>query len=119
MTATPAEIRFETFGDAPEIWGAIQANFIVRRPGEAAIEVAMMLNHPAIAYLATELGTEKTDAFGEAATRAVGRRWLERRLDEGKHIGPAVMISEAMLRAEPELTAGLGPLTAGEAPAAS
>lgn len=99
-TTTPIHVSFEGYGEAPEIWGSMQANFLVTQHGQHAQETAVLLNDPAATYLAEVLGQPDGDEFRREAARHVGRLWLEKLVAEGVHLAPAVTISRGALEAD-------------------
>ncbi|MCC6388903.1 MAG: hypothetical protein IT302_16140 [Dehalococcoidia bacterium] len=99
-TTTSVHVSFEGYGEAPEIWGSMQANFLVTQHGHHAQETAVLLNDPAAAYLAEILGQPDNDEFRRQAARHVGQLWLEKLVDEGVHLAPAVTISRGALEAD-------------------
>ena len=98
-----ASVEFESIGTATELWGGIQANFVVHRPGRHGKEVAVVLNTPAASFVAEALGRPDTLEFQESATRLLGQAWLERVLMRGEHADSVVFISRAILEREPTL----------------
>ncbi|MBI2764996.1 MAG: hypothetical protein HYX53_03695 [Chloroflexi bacterium] len=100
-------VRFEGFGVAPEIWGAMQANYLITAPGHHARETAVLLNEPAAAFLAELLGQPDTEDFRRNAARHVGRMWVERLIRNGERIAPAITISRQTLEADPEFLANI------------
>lgn len=104
VTAYPnATVRFESYGVAPDLWGATQANFMVAVPGRHAIETAVMLNDPAATFLASELAADASEAFRQEMARTIGQLWLESAIARGGHVAPAITVSRATLQAEPWL----------------
>lgn len=101
-TAPEIHVSFEGYGEAPEIWGSMQANFLVTQHGHHAQETAVLLNDPAAAFLAEVLGQKDDDTFRRQAARHVGQLWLEKLVNEGTHLAPAVSISRGALEAAPD-----------------
>jgi hypothetical protein len=96
-------VRFESAGNAAEIWGGTLANFLVEEPGTNAREIAVFLNDPAAMYLAGALEKEDNEVFREAAAREAGQRWIRLILDRGQHLPPVVTVSRQILEREPGL----------------
>ena len=94
-------IRFEGYSPGTEIWGATQANFLVSTPGQHSKEAAVLLNDPAAAMLANELGRDDTPEFREAAARAVGYAALTDIVTRGAHFDSALIVSRAYLEEHP------------------
>jgi hypothetical protein len=86
--------------------GASQANFIILEPG-ADKEVAVLLNDPAAAFLAQQLGAEPTAEWREAATRATGEAVIRSRLASGEHLDSLIMVSAATFQQQPDLLAAV------------
>jgi hypothetical protein len=95
--------RFQSIGTGTEIWGATQANYIVKLPGSNAKEVAILLNSPAAANLAAAVGKEDSEEFREAAVRAAGEAILSDVIDSGRPLESVVVASNAYFEARPEL----------------
>lgn len=104
-TASDLEISYEGPGEFAELVGGDQGNFLVRRPGYAAREVAVVLNHQASAALAQELGQENTEEFRLGLVRIVGRTAIEQLYLKSNRLDGLMTISAASLREEPELLA--------------
>ncbi|MGE5597649.1 MAG: hypothetical protein ACM3S1_16620 [Hyphomicrobiales bacterium] len=105
MTTPTADalIRFEGIGSgSDEIWGGIQANFLVALPGQNARETAVMLNDPGAAHLAEALGRENTPEFQALAAEIAGRLWIERLVARGQHVGGLITISRMLFQANPD-----------------
>lgn len=94
-------VRFEDFGESPELWGATQANFMVVQPAHHAIEAAVMLNTPASAFLAAALNVEQTPEFRREITRIAGAAWIEHLAESGESIASIMTLSRAALEASP------------------
>ena len=94
-----SQVQYEGPGVGSELWGGVQANFLVTTPHHHAREIAVLLNDPALAYLAERTAAELTPAFGEGAVRHVGDLWLQKLLREGHPIPPVIVISRATLEA--------------------
>lgn len=107
MSATVLEsdlvISYEGSGDVTELMGGTQANFLVRRPGNAAKEVAVILNLQASAALAKELGGEDDEHFRENAARIVGRLAIEHSFERFHRLDSLLFVSSASLKEDPEL----------------
>ncbi|MGE0598431.1 MAG: hypothetical protein AB7J35_01225 [Dehalococcoidia bacterium] len=102
-TEPSAAIRFEGYSPGTEIWGATQANFLVSAPGHHAKEAAVLLNLPAAAMLAADLGKDDSPEFREAAARAVGYAALTDILARGAHFDSALIGSRAYLEEHPSV----------------
>ena len=94
-----SQVQYEGPGVGSELWGGVQANFLVTTPHHHSREIAVLLNDPALAYLAERTGSELTAEFGTGAARHVGDLWLQKLLTEGHPIPPVVVISHASLEA--------------------
>ena len=99
-------IVYEGPGPGAELMGASQANFIILEPG-ADKEVAVLLNDPAAAALAEQLGAEATPEWREAATRATGEAMIRSRLASGEHLDSLIMVSVSTFEQQPELVAAV------------
>jgi len=95
-------VVYEGPGSGAELMGASQANFIVLEPG-ADKEVAVLLNDPAAALLAEQLGVEATSEWREAATREAGLAVIRHHIARGDHLDSVIMISTATFAEHPEL----------------
>lgn len=104
-TASDLEISYEGPGEFAELVGGDQGNFLVRRAGYAAREVAVVLNHQASAALAAELGQENTEEFRLGLVRIIGRTAIEQLYLKSNRIDGIMVISAASLREEPALAA--------------
>jgi hypothetical protein len=104
-TASDLEISYEGPGEFAELVGGDQGNFLVRRPGYAAREVGVVLNHQASAALAAELGHENSEEFRLGLVRIVGRAAIEQLYLKSNRIDGLMTVSAASLREEPELLA--------------
>lgn len=107
MSATILEsdlvISYEGAGDVTELMGGTQANFLVRRAGHAAKEVAVILNLQASAALAKELDAEDNDHFRENAARIVGRLAIEYAFERFNRLDSILFVSSASLKEDPRL----------------
>jgi len=100
-------VRYEGGSPQNELWGGTQANFVVTAPGQHQREVAVLLPEAVATYLAEAVGREDRPEFHMAAAREAGQCYLERLLRSGKHIAPFLMLSRAVLDADPGLLAEL------------
>ncbi len=98
-----AELLCEGPASADELTGAVQVDFLVRRHMGPGTEIAVLMNGPALDFLAETLKKERTPDLEEAAVRATGRVWVEMRHDSQGRYEPILMISRATLEAHPEL----------------
>ncbi len=103
--ASELSITFEGPGEFAELVGGDQGNFLVRRPGSPAREVAVVLNHQASAVLAADLGHENTEEFRLGLVRIVGRCAIERLFEQHHRIDGLMTVSAASLREDPALLA--------------
>ena len=101
------EVRFLGFAAGSEIFGAVQADFDVRRVGLAAKELSVLLNKPTAAFLAEQLGIENTPEFQQEAARDVGTAWVRFCVERGQHLDSVTVLSRSMLEGQPEFMASL------------
>ena len=94
-----SQVQYEGPGVGSELWGGVQANFLVTWPHHHSREIAVLLNDPALAYLMDRTAAVDTPEFREGAARHVGDLWLQKLLKEGHPIPPVVVISRASLEA--------------------
>lgn len=104
-TDSDAVISYEGPGEFDELIGGTQANFLVRRPGHVAREVAVVLNNNAAAALAAELETENTEAFRTSAASILGVRAIEQTISRFGRIDGLINLGAASLREDPSLVA--------------
>lgn len=98
-------ISYHGPGDAAELWGGSQADFVLDWPSRPAREVAVLLQNAAAAALAEAAGSADDAEFRAAAARAVGEAWLAAQVERGGRIDSVVVISAATLAERPELVA--------------
>ncbi len=98
-------IRYHGPGEGAELWGGVQADFVLDWPGRPAREVAVLLQDAAASVLAAAASTEVTPEFRTAAARAVGEAWLEAQVQRQGRIDSISVISAATLAERPELVA--------------
>lgn len=65
----PLNVRYEGPGIGTELLGAVQANFFLDAFDR---EVAVLVNIPALEFLAAEMGVTADDAWNERAAAAIG-----------------------------------------------
>jgi hypothetical protein len=108
------ELHYEGPGQATEIWGVIQANFLLTYPDRNAREVAVNIGLPVVPYMAEKAGREDEPGFGIRVARAIGECRLRQLHAAGMPIDAVEVISVDFLERQPELVAcALAPLTAG------
>jgi hypothetical protein len=108
------DLHYEGPGQATEIWGVIQANFLLIYPDRNSREVAVNIGLPVISYMAEKAGREDSPGFGNRVARAIGECRLRQLHAAGIQIDAVDVISVDLLEREPELLAcALAPLTAG------
>ena len=100
-------------GDAAELWGGTQADFVLDWPNRPAKEVAVLLQDAAATALAEAASAENTPEFRNAAARAIGEARLETQVERQGRIDSMVVISAATLAERPELVAVARSLAAG------
>ncbi len=105
-------ISYEGTGEVTELMGGHQANFLVRRPGMAAKEVAVILNSAASAVIAKELDTEDDAAFRDNAARIAGRIAVERMFEQYNRLDSFIFVSAGSLREDPVILSELKRLLA-------
>lgn len=105
-------ISYEGTGEVTELMGGHQANFLVRRPGMAAKEVAVILNSAASAAIAKELETEDDEAFRDNAARIAGRIAIERMFEQYNRLDSLLFVSAGSLREDPVIISELKRLLA-------
>ncbi len=98
-------ISYEGIGESSDLVGGEQGNFLVRRPGNAAKEVAVIFNHNAAADLAKELGATNDTAFQQGAVRVIGRVAIEQMVSKYNRVDSIIVVSSGSLREDPQLLA--------------
>ena len=103
--ASELTISYEGLGEVSELVGGEQGNFLVRRAGHAAKEVAVIFNHNAAADLAKELGVTNDLAFQQGAVRDIGRVAIEKMFARFGRLDSILIVSSGSLREDPQLLA--------------
>lgn len=105
MTVADPEltIRYEGPGVDDSLQAATQANFLVRRAGHAAVEVAVLVNHPAAAHVASAFGQSDDAETRAQVARVLGRIWIARRYARVGRLEPILMVSRATFDEDPGL----------------
>ncbi len=107
VAAAEVTVRYEGGSAQNELWGGTQANFIVVAGDEHQHEVAVLLPEAVATYLAGALGREDSPEFHAAVAREGGQCYLESLMKTGKHVAPFLMLSRAVLEADPALLSEL------------
>ena len=103
MATDAADVRFAGYTAGTEIWGATQANFLIKLPGRHAKEAAIMLNDPTARLLAQETGREDTQDFREHAARIAGELLLRRILEKRGQVESIILVSPSYFEEFPGL----------------
>lgn len=103
VTESGAVVRYEGSSPGTDIWGYTQANFLVALPGRNAREAAILMNEPAGAFLAAQLGLEDSAETRDALARALGEAWFPELFVRGADIESIVTVSRAFLNNHPEM----------------
>jgi len=105
MTVADVElvIRYEGPGVDDSLQAATQANFLVLRYGHAAVEVAVLVNHPAAAYVASTFGQGDDPETRAEVARILGRIWIARRHARVGRLEPILIVSRATFDEDPGL----------------
>ncbi|MBN9494319.1 hypothetical protein J0H33_13400 [bacterium] len=103
--AIDLELTYQGPGYATEIWGVIQANFMLAIRGESLREMAVNVGPPVAAFVAAQAGREDTPAFRDEIARALGQCRVNQLHARGHQIDSVETISMDLLNREPELLA--------------
>lgn len=96
-------IDYEGPGEGGDYLGNAQANFVLRWHNHRAREVSILVNEPALQYIAEQIGVEMDEATEERVVRAIGERLLQRYESGEGHIEPFIWVSRSLLQRAPEL----------------
>lgn len=99
------ELSYQGPGYATEIWGVIQANFMVAIRGESLREMAVQVGPPVAVYVAGQAGREDTPQLRDEITRALGECRINQLHSRGHQIDSVETISMDLLSREPEILA--------------
>ncbi len=89
----PLNVSYEGPGNGTELLGAVQANFFIDRYDR---EVAVLVNTPALEFLAAELGVEADDAWNERAAAVVGEAVVRDQYTEGGRIEALTFVGKSV-----------------------
>ncbi len=103
--ATDLVISYQGAGYATEIWGVIQANFMIAVPGDAAHEMAVNVGPPVAEFVIQQAGREDTPELRDLVARALGECRLSQLHGRGHQIDSVETVSRDLLDREPELLA--------------
>jgi len=95
--------HFEGFATGTDAWGYTQANFLVRLPGRAAREAAVLLNHPAAVLIAAATGREESEEFRFEAVRAAGEAVLAEVIAGDENFQSILTVSKGYLDEHPSV----------------
>lgn len=96
----PLNIRYEGPGFGTELLGAVQANFFLDAFDR---EVAVLVNIPALQFLAGELGVEADDAWNERAAAVIGEAVVRDQHAEGGRIEALTFVGKSVFDEIPGL----------------
>ena len=103
--AVDLELSYQGPGFATEIWGVLQANFMLAIRGESLREMAVNVGPPVAAFVVEQSGHEDSPEFRDEIARALGECRVNQLHSRGHQIDAVETISMDLLTREPELLA--------------
>lgn len=104
-SAIDLELSYQGPGFATEIWGVLQANFMIAIRGESLREMAVNVGPPVAAFVVEQSGHEDTPEFRDEIVRALGECRINYLHAHGHQIDAVETISMDLLTREPDLLA--------------
>jgi hypothetical protein len=96
----PLNISYEGPGSGTELLGAVQANFFIDQSDR---EVAVLVNTPALEFLAGEMGVQADDAWNERAAAVIGEAVVRDQHTEGGRIEALTFVGKSVFDEIPGL----------------